>query len=80
MLEQIKSDITLIFLPTVEIKDYDVMIERENVFDQLVKKYLRIYDNIWKITTGQSDDNTSGCLLDYLYFKKCYKLIVIDLT
>ena len=46
MLEQIKSDITLIFLPTVGIKDYDVMIERENVFDQLVKKYLRIYDNI----------------------------------
>ena len=46
MLEQIKSDITLIFLPTVGIKDYDVMIKRENVFNQLVKKYSRIYDNI----------------------------------
>ena len=30
--------------------------------------------------TGQSNDYTIGCLLDYPYFKKYYKLIAIDLS
>ena len=28
------------------------------------------YDEIRKIATGQGDDCTTGCLLDYQYFKK----------
>ena len=32
------------------------------------------------IATGQGGDNTTGCLLDYLYFKEDYKLIAIDLS
>ena len=32
------------------------------------------------IATGQGDVYTTGCLLDYPYFKKYYKLIAIDLT
>ena len=38
------------------------------------------YDNIWKITTGQGDDYTTGCLLDYIYFNNDYKMISIDLS
>ena len=34
---------------------------------------------IRKITIGQGDDYTIGCLLDYTYFKKYYKMIVVDL-
>ena len=30
--------------------------------------------------TGQGDDCTTGCLLDYPYFKKYYELIAIDLS
>ena len=30
--------------------------------------------------TGQGDDYTVGCLLDYPYFKKYYKLIAIELS
>ena len=37
-------------------------------------------ENIRKITTGQGDDYTTGCLLDYTYFKKYYKMIAIDLS
>ena len=33
-----------------------------------------------KISTGQGDDYTTGCLLDYPYFKKYYKLIAVDLA
>ena len=31
------------------------------------------------ITTGQSDEYTTGCLLETPYFEKCYKLIGIYL-
>ena len=56
------------------------MIDRRNSFNQSVKNDLRTYDNIRKIATGQDNDYTSGCLLEYLYFKEYYKLIAIDLS
>ena len=56
------------------------MIDGKNVFDLLLKNDLRIYDNIQKITTSQRDQYTTGCLLDYPYFKKYYKIISIDLS
>ena len=68
------------FIPTVEIKDYNVMIDGRNFFDQPIKNDLKTYDNIRKIATGQGDDCTIGCLLDYPYFKKYCKLIAIDLS
>ena len=45
------------------------MIDEQNLFDHAVKNHLRTYDNIRKIATGQGDDYTTGCLLDYNYFK-----------
>ena len=33
---------------------------------------------IRKAATGQGDDYTTGCLLDYAYFDKNYKLIAAD--
>ena len=56
------------------------MIDGRNFFDQLLKNNLITYDNIQKIATGQGDDYTTGCLLDYPYFKNCYKMIAIDLS
>ena len=38
------------------------------------------YENIRKIATGLGDDYTTGCLLDYTYFKKYYKMIAVDLS
>ena len=55
------------------------MIDGQNFFDQPLKHKLMIYDSIQKITTGQGDDYTTGCLLDYNYFKKD-KIIAIDLS
>ena len=37
-------------------------------------------ENIRKIATGQGDDYTTGCLLDYSYFKDHYEMIAIDLS
>ena len=58
------------FFPKPEIKDFNVMIDGQNFFDQPVKNDIKTYDNIRKTATGQGDDYTSGCLLDYPYFKK----------
>ena len=54
------------------------MIDGRNFFDQPVKNDLITVDNIWKITTGQGDNYTTGCLLGYNYFKNYYKMIAID--
>ena len=55
--------------PTVEIKDYNVMIHGQNFFDQPVKNNLRTYDSIRRIPTGQEDDYTTGCLLTIIKSK-----------
>ena len=68
------------YLPTMEIKDYNVMIDGRNFFDEPIKNDLKTCDNIRKIATGQGDDYTTGCLLDYLYFRKYYQLIATDLS
>ena len=56
------------------------MIDGKNFFDQIVKNNKVTYDNIRKSATGQGDDYTTGCLLDYIYFKNYYKMIVVDLS
>ena len=66
------------YIPNVEIKDY-VMIDGKNLFDQPINSMTKTYENIRKISAGKGDDYTTGCLLDYTYFKKmlqndCYRL------
>ena len=68
------------YLPIVEIKDYNIMIYGENFFGQSIKINKVTYENIRKIATGQGDDYTTGCLLDYPYFVDTYKMIVVDLS
>ena len=68
------------YLPNVEIKDYNIMINGENFFDQPIKSNKVTYENFRKIATGQGDDYTTGCLLDYSYFMDTYKMIAVDLS
>ena len=56
------------------------MIDGKNFVNQPINNMIKTYENIRKITTGQGDDYTTGCLLDYTYFKKYYKMIAIDLS
>ena len=68
------------YLPNVEIENYNVMINGENLFDQPIKDNKVAYENIRKISTGKGDDYTTGCLLDYPYFKNSYRMIAVDLS
>ena len=54
------------------------MINGENFFDQPVKNNKVTYKNIRKIAIGKGDDYTTGCLLDYPYFKDPYFKHALD--
>ena len=56
------------------------MINGENFFIQPIKNNKVTYENTRKIATGQGDDYTAGCLLDYSYFADTYKMIAVDLS
>ena len=68
------------YLPKVEIKDCNVTIDGRNFFDQRINSMSKTYENIREIATGKGGDYTTGCLLDYPYFKENYKMIAIDLS
>ena len=56
------------------------MIDGRNVYDQPINGLIKQYDEVRKVSTGYGDDYTTGCLLDYAYFKDNYKLIAVDLS
>ena len=68
------------FLPKGEIKMYNVLIDGRNFYDQPVNDIIKQYDEIRKVSIGYADDYTTGCFLDYTYFKDNYRLIAIDLS
>ena len=68
------------FLPREEVINYIVLIDGRNFYDQPVTDLIKQYDEVRKVSTGQSDDCTTGCLLDYAYIKGNYRLIAIDLS
>ena len=53
------------YIPNVGIKDYNVMIDGKNFFDQPEKNNKITYNNIRKIATRQGGDYTTSSLLDY---------------
>ena len=67
-------------LPRVKIKNYNIEIDGRNFYDQPINDSIKQYDEVRKISTGQGDDYTTGCLLDFAYFKNNYRLITADLS
>ena len=69
-MRMVEHQIQNIIFQKVEIKDYNVKIDGRNFFDQPINNNIKTYTNIRKIATVQGDDYTTGCLLDYPYFKE----------
>ena len=61
-------------------KNYNVLIDGRNFYDQPNNDIIKQYDEIRKVSTGYGDDYATGFLLDYAYFKDNYKLIAVDLS
>ena len=68
------------FLPRKEIKNCNIEIGGRNFYDQSINDSIKQYDEIRKISTGQGDDYSTGCLLDFSCFEKNYRLIAADLS
>ena len=68
------------FLPRVKIENYNIKIDGRNFYDQPINDSIKQYDEIRKIPTAQGDDYATGCLLDFAYFLKNYRLIAVDLS
>ena len=58
------------YLLRAEIKDYNVLIDGRNFYDQNVNRSIVRYNELLKMTTGRSEDYSTGCLLDYDYYIK----------
>ena len=68
------------FLPRIKITNYNIEIDGRNFYDQPINDLIKQYDEVRKISTGKGDDYTTGCLLDFAYFEKKYKIIAEDLS
>ena len=66
------------YVPKVEIKDYNVLIDQKSFFEIPVKNKEEAYEAV--IEMSKNNDYTTGNLWDYEYFSKHYKLITIDLN
>ena len=51
-----------------------------NFYDQIINDLTQQYDEVRKVSTGQVDDYTTECLLDYAYFKDNYRIVAVDLS
>ena len=65
------------YVPNVQIKDFNVLIDGKRFFDMPIKNVVETYEQI--IEMWRNNDYTTGNLLDYEYFSKYYKLIAVDL-
>ena len=76
--ENDRTSFSKYYVPKVEIKDFNVLIDGKPFFEIPVKNKEETYEAI--MTIIMTVDYTTGNLLDYEYFSKHYKLIAIDLS
>ena len=56
-----------------------MIIKGKKLNDRSIDSDIKIYEKIRKLTTGQGEDYTTECLLDYEYVKNHYRLVAVDL-
>ena len=76
--ENDRTSFSKYYVPKVEIKDFNVLIDGKPFFEVPVKNKEEVYKQI--IEMSKNNDYTTGNLLDYEYFEDRYQLIAIDLS
>ena len=76
--ENYKTSFSKYYVPDVQIKDFNVLIDGKSFFDIPIKNGEETQEQI--IEMGRNNDYTTGNLLEYEYFSKHCKLIAIDLS
>ena len=69
------------FLARVKIENYNIKIDGRNFYDQPINDSIKQNDEVKKVSAGQGDDYTAGCLLEFAYFEtNDDRLIAADLS
>ena len=69
------------FLARVKIENYNIKIDGRNFYDQPINDSVKQNDEVKKVSAGQGDDYTAGCLLEFAYFETNNdRLIAADLS
>ena len=50
------------YFPPIAINNHNIEIGGRNVYDQAINDLIRRYDEVRKVSAGQGDDYTAGCL------------------
>ena len=58
------------FLPKITIEKYNVEIDGRNFYDQAINVSIKQYDEVRKISIGQGNDYTTGCLFRFCLIRK----------
>ena len=66
------------YVPNVEIKYFNALIDGKSFFEFLVKYEEQVYEKIMSL--GRNNEHTTGNLLNFAYFKENYRLIPIDMS
>ena len=66
------------YLTTGRIKNYNVIVNGKNFYDQPIDSDIKRYKEIRQLTTVKVEDYTTWCLLDYEYTKDHYRSIAVD--
>ena len=68
------------YLPRIDLNKYNVIFDWRNFYDNPIESDIEKYRELKKVMIGKGEDYTTGSLLDFDYFKKHYKLVVVDLN
>ena len=67
-------------LPTDIVENFNAINNEKNFYDQTIYSDIKQFKEIRKLTTGQDEDYTIGCFLDYKYMKNYLRLTSVDLS
>ena len=73
-----RSSFSKYYVPKVEIKDFNVIVDGKTFFEIPIRNKEEVYEQI--IEMSRDNGYTTGNLLDYEYFSKHDRLIAIDLS
>ena len=68
------------YLPKGIIENYNGIIIGKNLYDQPINSDIKRYEEIRRLTIRQSEDYTTGCLLNYEYVKNHCRLKAVHLN
>ena len=71
---------SIYYLPTDIIENFNAINNEKNFYDQTIYSDIKQFKEIRKLTTGQDEDYTIGCFLDYKYMKNYLRLTSVDLS